>query len=239
MTAPQDIVFLLDVDNTVLDNDQIIADLRLHLVGEFGEAAADRYWTIFEKLRKELGYADYLGALQRYRSDSELRPGDDSRLLQMSSFLVDYPFADRLYPRALDVIERLTSFGPTVILSDGDVVFQPRKIQRSGLWNAVCGRVLIYIHKEQMLDRVQHHFPAQHYVMVDDKVRILAAMKEAMGERLTTVFPRQGHYAMDPAGVAAYPAADISISSIGDLLDVDPRSLLGQHSGGRPFQEQS
>ena len=237
MTAPHDLVFLLDVDNTLLDNDRIIADLRLHLEREFGAANAGRYWTIFEELRSELGYADYLGALQRYRSDSELRPGDDSRLLQMSPFLVDYPFADRLYPRALDVVQRLTSFGPTVILSDGDVVFQPRKIQRSGLWNAVCGRVLIYIHKEQMLDKVQHHFPARHYVMVDDKLRILAAMKDAMRERLTTVFPRQGHYAMDPASVAAYPAADLSIPSIGDLLDVDPRSLLGQHSGVRPLQE--
>ena len=238
MTAPQDIVFLLDVDNTVLDNDRIIADLRLHLVGKFGEATAGRYWTIFEKLRKELGYADYLGALQRYRSDSELRPGDDSRLLQMSPFLIDYPFVDRLYPRALEVIQRLSSFGPTVILSDGDVVFQPRKIQRSGLWDAVSGRVLIYIHKEQMLDRVQHHFPARHYVMVDDKVRILAAMKAAMRERLTTVFPRQGHYAMDSAGVAAYPPADVSIPSIGDLLDADPRSLLG-HAGVRPLKEKS
>ena len=237
MTAPHDVVFLLDVDNTLLDNDRIIADLRLHLEREFGAANAGRYWTIFEQLRTDLGYADYLGALQRYRSDSELRIGDDSRLLQMSSFLVDYPFADRLYPRALAVIERLTSFGPTVILSDGDVVFQPRKIQRSGLWNAVCGRVLIYIHKEQMVDRVQHHFPARHYVMVDDKLRILAAMKAAMQERLTTVFPRQGHYAMDPANVADYPAADISLPSIGDLLDVDPRSLLGQHAGVQPLQK--
>ncbi|MBC7656886.1 MAG: HAD family hydrolase [Frankiaceae bacterium] len=237
MTAPHNVVFLLDVDNTLLDNDRIIADLRLHLEGQFGAANAGRYWTIFEQLRTELGYVDYLGALQRYRFDSELRPGDDSRLLQMSSFLVDYPFADRLYPRALDVIERLTSFGPTVILSDGDVVFQPRKIQRSGLRDAVSGRVLIYIHKEQMLDEVQHHFPARHYVMVDDKLRILAAMKAVMRERLTTVFPRQGHYAMDPANVADYPAADISVPSIGDLLDVDSRSLLGQHPGVQPLQE--
>ena len=239
MSAPHDVVFLLDVDNTLLDNDRIIADLRLHLEREFGATNAGRYWAIFEELRSDLGYADYLGALQRYRSGSELRADDDSRLLQMSSFLVDYPFADRIYPRALDVIERLTRFGPTVILSDGDVVFQPRKIQRSGLWNAVCGRVLIYIHKEQMLDKVQQHFPAQHYVMVDDKLRILAAMKDTMRERLTTVFPRQGHYAMDPANIAAYPAADLSIPGIGDLLDIDSRSLLGQLSGIQPLQEKS
>ena len=226
MTSPQDVVFLLDVDNTLLDNDRVIADLRGHLEHEFGTASAARYWTIFEALRSELGYADYLGALQRYRLDAELGEGTDLRLLQMSAFLIDYPFADRLYPRALEVIERLGSFGPTVILSDGDVVFQPRKVRRSGLWDAVSGRVLIYIHKEQMLGAAQRHHPARHYVMVDDKLRILAAMKQRMKERLTTVFPRQGHYALDPAVVAAYPAADFSFERIGDLLDADNRSLF-------------
>jgi FMN phosphatase YigB (HAD superfamily) len=225
MTSPQDIVFLLDVDNTLLDNDQVIADLQGHLELEFGTASAARYWAIFEGLRSELGYADYLGALQRYRLDAELRPGSDLRLLQMSAFLVDYPFADRLYPRALEVIERLRSFGPTVILSDGDVVFQPRKVRRSGLWDAVSGRVLIYIHKEQMLNAVQSHHPARHYVMVDDKLRILAAMKIVMQARLTTIFPRQGHYALDPAAAATYPAADIAIECIGDLLDIDIGAL--------------
>ena len=155
MTAAQDIVFLLDVDNTLLDNDQIVADLRNHLEHEFGTVSAGNYWVIFEKLRAELGYADYLGALQRYRSDTEFGRSSEPRLLQMSSFLVDYPFAQRLYPRALDVIERLNTFGTTVILSDGDVVFQPRKIQRSGLWDAVAGRVLVYIHKEQKLESLQ------------------------------------------------------------------------------------
>ena len=176
MKAPQDLVFLLDVDNTLLDNDQIIADLKHHLEREFGSASANRYWVIFEALRSELGYADYLGALQRYRFDGENGQGDDTRLLQMSAFLIDYPFANRLYPQALDVIDRLNAFGRTVILSDGDVVFQPRKVQRSGLWDAVAGRVLIYIHKEKMLDEVQRHYPARHYVMVDDKLRVLAAM---------------------------------------------------------------
>jgi FMN phosphatase YigB (HAD superfamily) len=226
MTSPPDLVFLLDVDNTLLDNDRVIADLRGHLAREFGSASAARYWSIFEGLRSELGYADYLGALQRYRLDAELGPGGDLRLLQMSAFLIDYPFADRLYPRALEVIERLNTFGPTVILSDGDVVFQPRKVRRSGLWDAVGGRVLIYIHKEQMLDTVQRQYPARHYVMIDDKLRILAAMKQVMRDRLTTVFPRQGHYALDPAVLAACPAADRGIERIGDLLDADIRALL-------------
>ncbi len=230
MTAPQDTVFLLDVDNTLLDNDRIIEDLRAHLASEFGAACASHYWAHFEALRSELGYADYLGALQRYRLETEHghRHGqdDDPRLLQMSSFLIDYPFANRLYRGALEVIERLNTFGRTVILTDGDVVFQPRKVQRSGLWDAVEGRVLIYVHKEQMLDAVQRRYPALHYVMVDDKLRILSAMKKIMRQRLTTVFPRQGHYALDPAIVAACPPADLSLERIGDLLDVDIGAVL-------------
>ena len=231
MSAQQDTVFLLDVDNTLLDNDRITADLRAHLDREFGAASASHYWKHFETLRAELGYADYLGALQRYRLDTENGVGqsDDPRLLQMSSYLIDYPFADRLYPRALEVIARLNSLGRTVILSDGDVVFQPRKVQRSGLWNAVDGRVLIYIHKEEMLDSVQKRYPAQHYVMVDDKLRILSAMKKIMQRRLTTVFPRQGHYANDPAIIEAYPSADLSVERIDDLLDVDMGEVLWQH----------
>ena len=225
MTAP--LVFLLDVDNTLLDNDRIIADLREHLEREFGVAGADRYWAAFEVLRSELGYADYLGALQRYRADVEADDDAAHRLLTLSTFLIDYPFADRLYPRALDVVARLGRLGQTVILSDGDVVFQPRKVQRSGLWDAVGGRVLIYIHKEQMLATVQHRYPACCYVMVDDKQRVLTAMKEVLGARLVTVFPRQGHYAHDPANLARYPAADVSVDNIGDLLELDPSSWLG------------
>jgi FMN phosphatase YigB (HAD superfamily) len=221
------VVFLLDVDNTLLDNDRIIADLRHHLEGEFGVACSDRYWTIFEKLRSELGYADYLGALQSYRVDAERRHAEEQRLLLMSSFLVDYPFAERLYPRALEVIDHLGTFGQTVILSDGDVVFQPRKVQRSGLWDAVRGRVLIYIHKEQMLNAVQHRFPASRYVMVDDKLRILAAMKSVLQARLTTVFPRQGHYAVDPVNLATYPAPDFAVEAIGDLMAFDGAKLRG------------
>ena len=219
MTA--DVVFLLDVDNTLLDGDRIVADLHDHLNSEFGIACAQRYWTIFDRLREELGYVDYLGALQRYRLDVEKGSTDEQRLLMMSSFLIDYPFADRLYARALEVIAHLRRFGPTVILTDGDVVFQPRKLQRSGLWHAVEGRALIYVHKEKVLDAVQRHYPARHYVMVDDKLRILAAMKAIWQERLTTIFARQGHYALDPAVLAAQPAADFTIERIGDLADLD------------------
>jgi len=216
-------VFLLDVDNTLLDNDHIVADLRNHLEREFGPESRDRYWATFEALRTELGYADYLGALQRYR----LGDLNDPRLLLMSSFLVDYPFADRLYPGTLDAIAHLRRWGPTVILSDGDVVFQPRKVQRSGLWEAVEGRVLIYIHKEQMLEAVVRRYPAGHYVMVDDKLRILAAMKDVLGNRLTTVFPRQGHYTLDSKNVTAYLPADLTVERIGDLVNYDLAAFLG------------
>ncbi len=224
MTA--EVVFLLDVDNTLLDNDRIILDLRRHLEHEFGGASAERYWAAFETLRSELGYADYLGALQRCRSDLERDGADGQRLLQISGFLVDYPFRERLYPRALDAVRHLGRVGPTVILSDGDVVFQPRKIQRSGLWGAVDGRVLVYIHKEQMLEAVEQRYPARRYVMVDDKLRILAAMKAVLGNRLTTVFPRQGHYALDPINLATYPKADITVEHIGDLANADVARLL-------------
>ncbi|MDD5411469.1 MAG: HAD family hydrolase [Methylobacter sp.] len=223
MTAANEVVFLLDIDNTLLDNDRIVADLSDHLAREFGDESRNRYWEIFEALRAELGYADYLGALQGYRVGGM----NDPRLLMLSSFLVDYPFAERLYPGALDVIAYLRRWGPTVILSDGDVVFQPRKALRSGLWDAVGGRVLIYQHKEQMLDDVEQRYPARHYVMVDDKLRILAAMKKICGDHLTTVFPRQGHYALDPGNIAAYPPADITIEHIGDLINYDFSTLLG------------
>ena len=212
-----DVVFLVDVDNTLLDNDRIIADLRDHLAQAFGAECSDRYWTLFERLRSELGYADYLGALQLYRKDMEGKGAYAQALLQMSGFLVDYPFQDRVYPGALDALARMNELGPTVILSDGDVVFQPRKIQRSGLWRAVEGRVLIYVHKELMLDEVRRTFPARHYVIVDDKPRILGALKTAWGDDVTTIFPRQGHYALDTVEVARYPTPDITVDHIGDL----------------------
>lgn len=221
MSEPADVVFLVDCDNTVLDNDAVLGDLREHLAREFGVENRDRYWAVFEALRRELGYADLLGALQRYRLSDQ----SDTRLLLMSSYLVDYPFASRLYPGALDVLRHLRTFGPTVILSDGDAVFQPRKIQRSGLWGAVEGRVLIYVHKELMLDAVRARYPARHYVMIDDKVRILAAIKGAWGSRVTTVFPRQGHYASDALFLAGYPPADLTVGRIGELLATDRGQL--------------
>lgn len=220
--SPNAIVFLLDVDNTLLDNDRVTADLRRHLEHEVGAACQQRYWTIFEDLRRELGYADYLGALQRYRIE---RPRDP-RVLTVSSFLVNYPFANRLFPNSLDVVQRCQEFGRAVILSDGDVVFQPRKIERAGLLQEVEGNVLIYIHKERELEDVERRFPADHYVLVDDKLRILTAVKQSWGDRVTTVFPRQGHYANDPEILATYPTADINLTRIGDLLDYDVTTLV-------------
>ena len=217
--TPAPVVFLVDVDNTLLDNDHIQDDLKRHLEREFGALCRDRYWAILEALFVELGYRDYLGALQRYRTEHP----HDVHLMAMSSYLVDYPFANRLYPGALDVLEKLRAWGPTVILSDGDVVFQPRKVQRSGIWEAVEGHVLIYIHKEEELDDVARRYPAQHYVLVDDKPRILAAVKEAWGERVTTIFPRQGQYARD---AKAYRPADLTVERIGDLLTHDLSELL-------------
>jgi hypothetical protein len=220
MTSPDPVVFLVDVDNTLLDNDRIQDDIQRHLEREFGAEARDRYWTIQEKLFVELGYRDYLGALQRYRVEHP----DEVHLLSMSSYLLDYPFADRLFSGALQVLERLRLWGRTVILSDGDVVFQPRKVERSGLFKAVEGRVLIYIHKEQALGDVERRYPARHYVLVDDKPRILTAVKEIWGERVTTVFPRQGKFARE-ASVPAYPAADVMVERIGDLLAYDLPAL--------------
>jgi FMN phosphatase YigB (HAD superfamily) len=214
---------LFDVDNTLLDNDAVQEDLGGHLEREFGRATRDRYWALFETLRAELGYADYLGALQRYRLENL----DEPELLKVSSFLVDYPFASRLYAGAFATLAHCRRKGLTVILSDGDVVFQPRKIQRSGLWDAVEGRVLIYLHKEKMLESVAHRYPAQHYVMIDDKVRILAAMKQCWGSRLTTIFPRQGHYALDVAEIAQYPIPDVTIENIGMLAGRDLSALPG------------
>ena len=222
MVTPHRVVFLFDVDNTLLDNDRVTADLRRHLERAVGAERNARYWAIFEELRAELGYADYLGALQRYRGEYPRDP----HLLTVSSFLINYPFANRLFPNALDVIEKVRAWGPAVILSDGDVVFQPRKIERSALWEAVGGDVLIYIHKERELDDVAQRYPAEHYVLIDDKVRILAAVKEIWGDRLTTVFPRQGHYAHDPKEIAKYPAADITVERIGDLLEYELPAFL-------------
>ncbi len=221
--AAPDIVFLIDVDNTLLDNDRLIADLMEHIATEYGATSRDRYSQILEDVRGKLGYVDYLGALQQYR----LEHLDVQGLLGMSSFLIDYPFAQRLYPRALEVLAHLQSMGETVILSDGDVVFQPRKIQRSGIWDAVEGRVLIYVHKELMLQSVAERYPARHYVMIDDKLRILDSLRNQWQDRVTTVFPRQGHYAHDTASIGQFAPADVTIERLADLLNYDARDLLG------------
>ena len=218
MTEPhRPVVFLLDVDNTLLDNDRVAADLKRYLTREVGAERQECYWAIFEALRAELGYADYLGALQRFR----LAYPHDTHLLMVSDWLVEYPFEQRLYPGALEVVERAREHGRPVILSDGDVVFQPRKIRRSGLWDVFHGDVLVYIHKEQELADVERRYPAEHYALVDDKVRILAAVKDAWGDRVTTIFPRQGHYAHDAGLVASYPPPDVTVERIGDLMDVE------------------
>lgn len=222
MSAMNEVVFLVDVDNTLLDNDHIQADIKSHLEREYGGACRDRYWAILEDLFVELGYRDYLGALQRYCVEHP----QDMQLLSMSSFLVDYPFANRLYPGSLDVLAQLRKWGPTVLLTDGDVVFQPRKVERSGLSKAVDSHVLIYIHKELALDDVEARYPSRHYVLVDDKPRILAAVKKAWGNRVTTVFPRQGQYAHDTKALASFAAPDVTVNQIGDLLDSDLGSLV-------------
>jgi FMN phosphatase YigB (HAD superfamily) len=214
------VVFLLDCDNTLLDNDRVQQDLRAHMESQFGRSGTERYWQLFEQLRSELGYADYLGALQRYRGQD----GCDMRLLGMSLFLLDYPFASRLYPLALELIAHLDLLGTCVLLSDGDVVFQPHKVARAGLWRALGGRVLIFMHKEHMLDEVARRYPCRHYVMVDDKPRLLDAIKHRWEARVTTVFVRQGHYALAPHD-AMLRAPDITIAAIGDLIQLDPTGL--------------
>jgi FMN phosphatase YigB (HAD superfamily) len=221
MTGIVDTVFLFDVDNTLLDNDRVQADMGLHMARSYGEATRDRFWAIFEELRSELGYSDYLGALQRYRVEAMHHP----KVLRMANWLADYPFHERLYPNAIAVVKAAQRAGVAVILSDGDAAFQPRKVERSGLWPVFGDNVLIYVHKELELADVEHHFPARHYVMIDDKLRILDAVKRIWGDRVTTVFPRQGHYATDPAILAEFPPADVTVEHIGDLLEHDLAAL--------------
>jgi FMN phosphatase YigB (HAD superfamily) len=209
-----DTVFLFDVDNTLLDNDHVQRDLSDHLASNYGQQSRDRYFELFEELRGTLGYADYLGALQRYRLEELHNP----KVLRIANWLADYPFADRLYPKALEVIRHVAAWGPTVILSDGDAAFQPRKVERSGLWRAFEDNVLIYVHKEHALDDVERLYPSRRYVMFDDKLRILESLKQQWGDRVRTVFPRQGHYAFDPEELRKRRPADIVIDAIGDVL---------------------
>ena len=212
-----DCVILFDVDNTLLDNDRVIADLHDHLAQSFGAPARDRYFAILEDLRAELGYVDYLGALERYRRENM----HDPRLLLMASWFADYPFADRLYPGALDAVRHAGIRGETCILSDGDAVYQPLKIARAGLRQTFADRVLIYVHKEQELEDVERWRPARRYVMIDDKLRLLVAIKRIWGERVTTVWVKQGHYAQDTAALAGLPPADVEIDAIAEVCRLD------------------
>jgi FMN phosphatase YigB (HAD superfamily) len=220
--STSDIVFLFDIDNTLVDNDHVQADLKQHLATTYGPDARDRYWEILEQLRTELGYVDYLGALERYRLEALHRP----EILRMSNWMIDYPFAERLYPGAMDAVQHVRQWGLPVVLSDGDAVFQPRKVERSGIWTEFEGRVLIYIHKEEELDDVERLYPARHYVLIDDKLRILSTAKKIWGERVTTIFPKQGHYALDPAVLKQYPPADVELAAIGDLVKYDLQRLV-------------
>jgi len=222
MKEPSPIVFLVDVDDTLLDNGRVQADLKTHIEREFGLRCRDRFWAIHEELFRQLGYCDYLGAFQRFRIEHPYEP----HLVTAANFLVDYPFANRLYPGSLDVLERFRERGSTVIVTDGDMVFQPRKVQRSGIFETVEGHVLIYIHKEKALKDIAQRYPAEHYVLVDDKLRILTAVKEAWGERVTTVFPRQGEFALNPVTRASYPPADVTVERISDLLSYDLPQLV-------------
>jgi haloacid dehalogenase-like hydrolase len=219
------LVFLVDVDDTLLENDRIQNDLKLHIERQFGARCRDQFWAIQQELFNQLGYRDYLGALQRFRIEHPYEP----HLVTAANFLIDYPFTDRLYPGALDVLERFREWGRTVILTDGDMVFQPRKVQRSGIFETVEGHVLIYIHKEEELKDVEYRYPAEHYVLVDDKLRILTAVKQAWGDRVTTVFPRQGEFALDPVALATYPPPDITVERISDLLSYYLTDLFPGH----------
>ena len=215
-------VFLFDVDNTLLDNDRVRDDFDRFVTSEFGADGARQYWAIYEGLREKLGYADYLGAIEQFRLECD----DEVRAQNLAAFLLDYPFAERLYPGALGAIAHLSRYGQCVVLSDGDVVLQPRKIQASGIAAAVAGRVLIYVHKERMLDDVARRYPAQHYVMIEDKLRVLDGMQRRWHERLTTVFVRQGHYANDPAARKEYPPAQIELGGVGELCKLDADAFL-------------
>ena len=222
MIQPSPVAYLFDVDNTLLDSDRVIDDLRRHLSREFSQNDQQHYWKIFDELQEALGYADYLGALQRYRCESS----SEQHFLKLSLFLLNYPFAERLFPQALDVIAYLKKRGLVTILSDGDVVFQPLKIHSSGLSEAVEGRVLVYIHKEQQLHEVERHFPAHHYVMIEDKPHLLTAAKKLWKDRATTIFVQQGRHAHDPKNVKPFPAPDLTVERIGNLLSSDYRHLF-------------
>ena len=212
------LVFLFDVDSTLLDEDAVINDLCKYLIQQVGQESADNYWKHFDKLRGELGYADYLGALQRSRDENPHEMG----LLLVARYLIEYPFASKLFPQALDVVRHAKQWGLPVILSDGDVVFQPVKIDRAGLCKPFDEHVLIYIHKEKELAHVAQRYPADHYVFIDDNLRILQVVKACWGERVTTIHVCQGQDIVN-----SHILADITINDIKDFLTLGEDRLWG------------
>jgi FMN phosphatase YigB (HAD superfamily) len=222
------LVVLLDVDNTLLDNDRFAVDLSAYLLKQFGADGRDRYWRLFAQRRDDLGYADYLGAVQAFRGGYD----DDRDRLGLSAFVLDYPFAERLYPRALEVLAHLRACAPTVIFTEGDLVFQPRKLRSAGIWDAAGGQAIVCLHKTFALTLLHRRYPAAHYFMIDDKPALLAAMKRLLGTALTTVLVHQGQYAREssagfqerrvPPLPSTRPRPDLEIERIADLLGRDP-----------------
>ncbi len=213
-------VFLLDVDNTLLDNDQVRTQLEAAVTDAVGPARATRLWEIYEAVREELDFVNFPETLERFSRECD----EVACLGRLSSILYGFPFAECLYPGALQAIHHVKSLGLPVILSDGDQLFQRYKIRAAGLETAVDGRVLVYVHKEQSTDDIRKRYPATHYVMVDDKPRIHTAMKAVLGDQVTTVMVCQGKYAADPAQ-HDYPDPDVTLDSIQDLVQLTAAQL--------------
>ncbi len=218
------LVFLIDVDNTLIDNDAVKKDLDEHITVELGPALAARFWEIYEQARKERETVDIPLALSRLRTQTSLADMDEQTYLHVHSIFDNYPFFERLYPGTLETLHYLRTLGLTVIVSDGDRFFQAEKIFASNLAEAVEGRVLIYIHKQQHLDEIVRQYPADHYVMIDDKPEILADTKELWGKRVTTAFVQQGKYAAEQKPPNFAP--DISVLHIADLRNYSATQFL-------------
>lgn len=215
------LVVLCDVDNTLLNDNRIVSDLCDFLLDKLGEQGAKQYWTHFEALSQSLGYADYLGALQRARDEHP----HEMHFIAITNFLLTYPFSERLFPRALDVIDHVACWALPVIVSDGDVVLQPIKLHRAGLARKVQDRVLVYIHKEKELDDIMQRYPATHYVFVEDNLSILSSVKREWGQRVTTIHIRPHGHPPDEGRTALQP--DITLNDIGDMLRINEADLRG------------
>lgn len=221
------LVFLIDVDNTLIANDDVKNDLDAHIQVEMGQALASRFWDIYEQVRTENEVVNIPLTLKRFREQTSLAELDEQTYQHAHSLFDNYPFFRALYPYTLETLAYLRSIGLTVIVSDGDMFFQAEKIFSSNLADAVEGRVLLYIHKQQHLDEVMAQYPADHYAMVDDKPEILYDSKAIMGNRLTTVFVKQGKYAAGPLPPGFSP--DITVSHIGNLRNYKAEQFLGTH----------